>query len=80
MVRIITTTFLLATVLMSCGGGKNKETTCNASNEGYKSGYEAGKTSIWNTPEDHMRECNNGAGMIGEVPECWKDGFRAAKQ
>lgn len=65
---------------MSCGGSKRKEVTCDMNNEGYKSGYKAGKASIWSTPEDEIRECNNGAGMIGEVPECWKEGFRAAKQ
>lgn len=81
MVRKITTVLLLAIVLMSCGGnGNKKEITCDSSNAGYQLGYKIGQTAIWNTPEEYIRECNNGTGMIGEVPECWKEGFRAAKQ
>jgi hypothetical protein len=56
-------------------GSKNPE--CGPNDSGYKMGFEIGKTSAWDTPEGHIRNCNRGAGMIGEVPPCWHEGFRA---
>jgi hypothetical protein len=53
----------------------DKKKECSSSNEGYKIGYEAGKTSLWSTPEAFKKNCNRGYGMIGEVPECWDEGF-----
>ena len=80
---IISSVILIGTVtLSSCGNGSRKmdEVKCDASNEGYKSGYNAGKNSLWDTPEAYKRECNNGYGMIGEVPPCWDEGFRDARK
>ena len=54
---------------------KKSEVKCDNSNEGYKSGYEAGRHSLWDTPEAFKRKCNNGYGMIGKVPPCWDEGF-----
>lgn len=59
----------------SGGSNSEKKVECNSSSEGYRTGYEVGKNSIWSDPETHKRECNNGAGMFGKVPECWNEGF-----
>lgn len=82
--KIISSTLIVgAFILIAYGSGsddKKNEVKCDTSNEGYKSGYNAGKTSLWDTPEAYIRECNNGAGMIGEVPPCWNEGFRDARK
>ena len=81
--KIISSTFIVgAFLIIAFGSGnddKKNEVKCDNSNAGYKSGYEAGKSSIWDTPEAYKRECNNGYGMIGEVPPCWDEGFRDAR-
>jgi hypothetical protein len=77
--KIISSTVIVGVFLLfafGSGSAKKNEVKCDSSNEGYKSGYNAGKSSIWDTPEAYIRECNNGAGMIGEVPPCWNEGFR----
>ena len=59
----------------SCSESATEETECNNSNQAYRNGYEAGKTSLYDSPETYKNECNNGAGMIGDVPPCWDEGF-----
>ncbi len=54
----------------------NNVNNCDSTTEGYKIGYTVGEESEWDTPEEHIRNCNNGHGMVGEVPPCWKEGFR----
>ena len=76
--KIISSIALISLFLfISYGSGKEKdEVKCDSSNEGYKIGYKIGKNSLWDDPETYLRECNRGNGMIGEVPPCWREGFR----
>lgn len=67
--------FCLFLFIAFASGETEAKEECNSSSKGYKIGYETGKTSLWSDPETHKRECNNGAGMIGEVPPCWNEGF-----
>lgn len=53
---------------------------CDTSSEGYRIGYKIGEKSVWDTPEEDLRMSNNGFGNIGEVPPCWEEGFRDAKE
>jgi hypothetical protein len=74
----------ITNVLITClflfvayGSGEEKiEMKCDTSVSGYNSGYEAGKNSVWDDSYTHISECNNGNGMIGEVPPCWHEGFK----
>lgn len=65
-------------VFVAIATGNDEKTTeveCDSSSRGYKLGYEVGKESIYDNPATYKRECNNGYGMIGEVPPCWDEGF-----
>jgi hypothetical protein len=76
--KIIGSTIIaMAFLLIAFGSGEEKsEMKCDTSVAGYNSGYEAGKTSVWDDSYTHISECNNGNGMIGEVPPCWHEGFK----
>jgi hypothetical protein len=69
--------FFILIAIASGNDEKSVKVECNSSSEGYKSGFEVGKTSLWSTPEAFKKNCNNGNGMFGEVPPCWDEGFIA---
>jgi hypothetical protein len=84
---VLTIAFATATIGCSEGNKSTKAITCTVSSEGYSSGYEAGHgqavlvsagfadgTSDCDT---YLRSTNNGHGPIGEIPECWCEGFKA---
>lgn len=66
-------------IAQACSNSSSEETECNSSDAEYQKGFEEGKNSPFDTPEEWKREINNGAGLIGEVSPCWEEGFRDAK-
>ena len=69
--------FNLLVYLTHRKGSGEKEAKCDHSSEGYKLGFSAGKENgiIWPEPWDYKKKCNNGYGMIGDVPPCFDDGY-----
>ncbi|MBV6483876.1 MAG: hypothetical protein KFKLKKLM_00336 [Flavobacteriales bacterium] len=77
MIKKIETIFIVVLcnlILIGCSNNID----CNNTIDGYKSGYEIGMQGRWITPEEYIRNCNNGNGMLGNVPPCWKEGYRDA--
>ena len=78
---------MIATLLVSLGmiaqscssSDSDEETECSSSDAEYRKGFEEGKNSPYDTPEEWKREVNNGFGVIGEIPPCWDEGFIDAK-
>ncbi len=71
---------------MGCGAKRSEtnETTCNKTAEDYQSGYKAGHAQAvlvsagaggTSDADTYLATTNNGYGPIGEISDCWKEGF-----
>lgn len=84
--KILVIIFLIGLSVISCGESKKEYKQDCSTTEDYKYGQKAGSSEAKNkavgmdyssTADEYLRNCNNGAGMVGEVSDCWREGFYA---